>query len=417
MQPDFVQFGGKLFQFGHIARQHVSNIFQHLLNRDLLPFLRATHGLRYDQLIQRLPQKPLSGRGQSTAADSAYVQLWERLERAGHMYQKPENYRRSHIRQFLRLGSALAIWGIAVATGHASLIVPATILLGLAHLEFGWWVHDVGHGSFAESEPVVRRHMDWWGILVLGAPLGRFHQETHRVHHLLPNAFDVSGVAIDTAFQTRTMTWNRTVHLRLGQWAQGAWNVFFWIGVVIPFTYPLLVITLTATSYRRKEKHLRRLAIIRWLTVVSFLALAPGAGALYLMSVAIPAAWMALVSSLNHFPAPTVAGAGPGFVDHLARTTISLKQKSAMWTILTGGLNYHIEHHLFPTIPHRDLPLMESSTRDLFYRHGLPYQEQTFRVAFTGMIKCLFTAPQAESIRWPQDSAQGDDDGVGEHFG
>jgi fatty acid desaturase len=42
-------------------------------------------------------------------------------------------------------------------------------------------------------------------------------------------------------------------------------------------------------------------------------------------------------------------------------------------TWFTGGLNYQIQHHLFPRLPRHHLPHVSGRVRKLFERHDLPY--------------------------------------------
>jgi fatty acid desaturase len=43
-----------------------------------------------------------------------------------------------------------------------------------------------------------------------------------------------------------------------------------------------------------------------------------------------------------------------------------------------GGLNNHIEHHLFPSMPTAHLPLARRITREFCRRHGVPYREMSW---------------------------------------
>ena len=43
-----------------------------------------------------------------------------------------------------------------------------------------------------------------------------------------------------------------------------------------------------------------------------------------------------------------------------------------------GGVNNHIEHHLFPNIPAQKLPLARVITREFCSRHGVPYREMSW---------------------------------------
>lgn len=46
-----------------------------------------------------------------------------------------------------------------------------------------------------------------------------------------------------------------------------------------------------------------------------------------------------------------------------------------LWTLLSGGLDRHIEHHLFPTLPPQKLRELSPKVRELCIRHGVRYEE------------------------------------------
>lgn len=46
-----------------------------------------------------------------------------------------------------------------------------------------------------------------------------------------------------------------------------------------------------------------------------------------------------------------------------------------LWTLLSGGLDRHIEHHLFPTLPPMKLREISPSVREVCARHGVRYEE------------------------------------------
>ena len=45
---------------------------------------------------------------------------------------------------------------------------------------------------------------------------------------------------------------------------------------------------------------------------------------------------------------------------------------------LTGGLNFQIEHHLFPGMPQFRHPQVSPRVKALFAKHGLPYDERSY---------------------------------------
>jgi delta8-fatty-acid desaturase len=55
-----------------------------------------------------------------------------------------------------------------------------------------------------------------------------------------------------------------------------------------------------------------------------------------------------------------------------------------------GGLQHHIEHHLFPRLPRHSLPKVRPYVRQLCEKHGLPYRSDPFFVAVFGLMRSLY---------------------------
>jgi linoleoyl-CoA desaturase len=90
------------------------------------------------------------------------------------------------------------------------------------------------------------------------------------------------------------------------------------------------------------------------------------------------------------FPQPQPSGEiGTAWADHQVSTTIDFARRNVVLAWLLGGLNFQIEHHLFPRICHVHYPalsrVVETTCRDF----GLRYQEHR-----------SFCAGLASHFRW-----------------
>lgn len=54
-----------------------------------------------------------------------------------------------------------------------------------------------------------------------------------------------------------------------------------------------------------------------------------------------------------------------------------------------GGLNYQIEHHLFPSLPRHNLGKVVPEVKKLCKRHGLVYEACSMSVGTQRVLKCL----------------------------
>lgn len=106
---------------------------------------------------------------------------------------------------------------------------------------------------------------------------------------------------------------------------------------------------------------------------------------------------LGLVFQLAHtvegvsFPEPDESGnLEESWAVHQMYTTANFSNKSWLATFLCGGLNYQIEHHLFPNICHVHYPAISSIVRQKAKKYNVPYHEnETFIGALRSHYKTL----------------------------
>ncbi len=59
---------------------------------------------------------------------------------------------------------------------------------------------------------------------------------------------------------------------------------------------------------------------------------------------------------------------------HQVMTSVDFAPRHPFWTWYLGGLNYQLEHHLFPRICHVHYPALAPLVRAVCEKHGVPYQ-------------------------------------------
>ncbi|MCB0571133.1 MAG: acyl-CoA desaturase [Phaeodactylibacter sp.] len=91
------------------------------------------------------------------------------------------------------------------------------------------------------------------------------------------------------------------------------------------------------------------------------------------------------------YPIPDDAGnLENSWAVHQLLTTTNFAPKSRIMSWFIGGLNYQIEHHLFPNICHIHYPKLSRIVRETAERFGLPYHVQpTFLIALGNHAKML----------------------------
>ncbi|CAL5400931.1 unnamed protein product [Camellia sinensis] len=105
---------------------------------------------------------------------------------------------------------------------------------------------------------------------------------------------------------------------------------------------------------------------------------------------------------LNHFSANVYVGSPTGndWFEKQTSGTIDISCSSWMdW--FHGGLQFQLEHHLFPRLPRCHLRKVSPVVRELCKKHNLPYRSLSFFEANVQTIKTLRAAAlQAQDLLW-----------------
>jgi fatty acid desaturase len=93
----------------------------------------------------------------------------------------------------------------------------------------------------------------------------------------------------------------------------------------------------------------------------------------------------------NHKGMPTLTEADQ--LDFLRRQVLTSRNVAGSRPVdfALGGLNYQIEHHLFPTMPRPNLRRAQPLVRAFCHHHGLPYSEASLFGSYAQAIRHLHT--------------------------
>ncbi|MDQ3786589.1 MAG: acyl-CoA desaturase [Actinomycetota bacterium] len=128
------------------------------------------------------------------------------------------------------------------------------------------------------------------------------------------------------------------------------------------------------TTSRRVEGALLTAHLVGYLTAV-FLVLSPGVAVLFIVvHQALWGVYMGCSFAPNHKGMPTVSGDS---LDFLRKQVLTSRNVRGGWftDFLLGGLNYQIEHHLFPNMPRPHLRHAQPIVRRFCAEHGIPYSQ------------------------------------------
>jgi fatty acid desaturase len=259
--------------------------------------------------------------------------------------------------------------------------VPFAVQLGwlciiINSIHLTWWIHDCGHDALIKSLPTAKAIIELLGVAFLGMPQISFNYDVHRRHHSAPNV-----IGIDTALNTGPIQWwqnSASQSFLRGQ-------QFIWFILVLPLTELFLIYEALVVSFRKRRWGLLAFFAFRWWL---FIVVLPFSLSFAVIPPLLAGALLGLVGSLNHFSMPIFKKTGPP-VAHVFYSTQNLKLHHPFWTWLFGGLNYHIEHHLFPKMPSRHLakaaPLVRAFAKDW----NLPYNERSIDRSLIDLFQTL----------------------------
>lgn len=272
-------------------------------------------------------------------------------------------------------------WQLALAAGLA-VVLGQVMFLG----------HDAAHFQVFDSA----RWNDWASLVIANLYAGMSYgwwTHKHSRHHAKPNQVGAdpdigTGVLV---FHTEELTAPRT-GLRAWFTARQGW-----------FFFPLLLleglnlhVSGIRTIFGRGEVR-RRPVEIAFVTVrlVGYLALVFSvmtwgfALAFIGVQLAVFGVYMGAVFAPNHKGMPVVP---PDVrIDFFRRQVLmSRNVTGSRWiTWFMGGLNYQIEHHLFPAMPRPNLRRAQPIVREFCARHGVTYTETSLRRSYAIVIAYL----------------------------
>jgi linoleoyl-CoA desaturase len=92
-------------------------------------------------------------------------------------------------------------------------------------------------------------------------------------------------------------------------------------------------------------------------------------------------------SDLADFPVPDATGSvGRSWADHNMATACDWSPRSLVAHFLSGGVNAHASHHLFPNVCHTHYPAITRIIEETAAAHGYPYN----KVSLWGMVRSHF---------------------------
>ncbi len=269
--------------------------------------------------------------------------------------------------------------------------IPLTILLGLTTAAIGFNIqHDGSHGAYSEHRWINK--LAAMTLDLLGASSYVWARKHNTVHHTYTNVtgydddIDVGPLARLTPHQ-RHLPFHRFQHIYL-------WFLYGFLPIKWHFLddfRDVIVGHIGGTPMPRPKGW--DLALLLGGKAV-FFTLALGIPLLFHPWWAVLAVYagasivqgivLSVVFQLAHcveetrfpLPDPATHRLADSWAVHQVQTTVDFSQNNHPLTWFVGGLNFQVEHHLFPQICHVHYPAIASIVRQTCAELGLPYVAQ-----------------------------------------
>jgi fatty acid desaturase len=327
------------------------------------------------------PPAPAARRG------SEYAQLSRQIKQAGLLERRSRYYiwKIALTTAFLAAG-----WAAFVLVGNSWWQLAVAAFLAVMFTQVGFLGHDAGHRQIFGS----RRANYVLGILLGNLGIGLSYGwwvSKHNRHHAHPNTegadpdIMLSALAF-TAAQARTSNGLARLVFRY----QG--YLFFpmlLLEAVSLHASSIRALTSRAARYRAWEVALLTVNVAGYLAVV-FLVLSPvKAVAFILVQQGLFGLYLGSSFAPNHKGMPILAADDQS--DFLRRQVLTSRNVRGGWLtdFALGGLNYQVEHHLFPSMPRPNLQHAQNLVAAFCQQQDLPYCQTSLVDSYAQALRYL----------------------------
>ncbi len=342
-------------------------------------------------LVRRHPPQPPSSAEPASPPSrrgSEYAELSREIKRAGLLDRRPRYY----IWKITVTAALLAAgWAAFVLIGNSWWQLAVATFLAVVFTQIGFLGHDAGHRQIFGS----RRANYVLGILLGNLGIGLSYGwwvSKHNRHHANPNT---EGEDPDIMLSALAFTTTRAGA------SKGLARLVFRFQAYLFFPMLLLeAISLHASSiralasrarYRAWEAALLAVNIAGYLAMV-FLVLSPVKAVVFIVvQQGLFGLYLGSSFAPNHKGMPILDANDQ--TDFLRRQVLTSRNVRGGWLtdFALGGLNYQIEHHLFPSMPRPNLRHSQSLIAAFCRQRDLPYCEASLVGSYAQALRYLNT--------------------------
>jgi fatty acid desaturase len=318
---------------------------------------------------------------------SEYAELSRQVKDAGLLERRPGYYA---WKIAVTVGLLAAGWTVFAVVGNSWWQIAVAVFLAVIFTQIGFLGHDAGHRQVFGT----RRANYVAGVLLGNLGIGLSYGwwvDKHNRHHAHPNTEDADpdiavGALAFTAAQARA--------------SRGLARLVFRYQAYLFF--PLLLLegvnlhvasiqALTRRAARRRswERALITIHAVGYLAAV-FLVLSPVRAVVFMVvQQGLFGLYLGCSFAPNHKGMPILDADDQ--CDFLRRQAVTSRNVRGGWLtdFALGGLNYQIEHHLFPSMPRPSLRRSQALIETFCKQRGVPYCQSSLAGSYAQALRHL----------------------------
>jgi fatty acid desaturase len=330
---------------------------------------------------------------------SDYAELSRHVRQAGLLDRRPVYYVLKILLNTILLAAG---WAVVVLLGDSWYQLIAAAWLAIVSGQVAFVGHDAGHRQIFRT----RRPNDLVGLVHANLLLGVSHGwwvGKHNRHHSHPNHQDrdpdinIGAVAFTTS-QARARRGLARVMAR--------YQAYLFFPMLLGEAVHLHAASVRAllhgkVRHKRVEALLLLLAHLAAYLTALLLVLSPLRALVFvIVQQGLLGLYLGCAFAPNHKGMPVLTEQDE--LDFLRCQVLTSRnvRGSRLVDLALGGLNYQIEHHLFPSMPRPSLRHARPLVRAFCLEHGLPYCERTLLGSYTEALRHLHTvgAPSRPTV-------------------
>jgi fatty acid desaturase len=328
-----------------------------------------------------------------------YPRLAEEMRTAGLLARRPWTYM---VKIGLTVLCFASAWAAFFIVGDSWATLGVAVLLAVMFTQVVFLGHDAGHQQIFGSSRANRMVGLVVGNLLTGLSFGWWVPK-HNAHHAYPNQVDrdpdLGGGIVAFTLSPETAANRGAVPQFLAR--RQAWLFF-----------PFLLIQGLGLHITGVQNILGRRGRTAWVemallvvhaalygTAVLWVLSPSKAIAFFCVQQGIFGLYLGCIFAPNHKGMPTIEA--DAHVAFAQRQTMTARNITGGWltTLLYGGLNYQIEHHLFPTMPRFNLAKAQRIVQPFCIRHELPYRLDSPYGSYREILRYLVAVSAGQDNR------------------